>query len=330
MRIEAQVTSISWIPSEAVEGLTRLPFDMGLAHYDEPPPEVIESLEALRDQDRFRFANQLRAWIEVEDGRVTGFGHEGGGMIGATTMRVGSRQMTIAAVAFPDRRPEPTVGPDFVRFVQTAGGRTGVPAPRRVKHPPFIQVSAPLAWTTLALTIRADGSSEHEVVGASPFPRHWIYDGHDRLVQQTGLIDFKDWFLRAFGRHTPWGDEESPALVTEVETALEHELSTRIMRSGARPRIESPKAGATLMTQGEPGEELYLLLDGVASVEVDGKLLAHLGPGVVIGERALLEGGRRTSTVKAVTKCRVAVARAEDIEPEVLAELATHHRREEG
>src|SRR5258708_37185646 len=179
MRIEAQVTSISWIPSEAVEGLTRLPFDMGLAHYEEPPPEGIESLEALRDQDRFRFANRLRAWIEIEDGRVTGFGHKGGGMIGATTMRVGSRQMTIAAVAFPDRRPEPTVGPDFVRFVQTAGGRTGVPAPRRVKHPPFIQVTAPLAWTTLALTIRADGSSEHEVVGASPFPRHWIYDRDD-------------------------------------------------------------------------------------------------------------------------------------------------------
>ena len=70
MRIESSVTSLSWIPSEAVKGMTRLPFDMGVAHYDPPPPDVLEDLEALRKADRFRFANALRAWIEVEDGRV--------------------------------------------------------------------------------------------------------------------------------------------------------------------------------------------------------------------------------------------------------------------
>ena len=32
----------------------------------------------------------------------------------------------------------------MVRFTQTAGGRTGVPTPRRVNRPPFVQVSAPL------------------------------------------------------------------------------------------------------------------------------------------------------------------------------------------
>jgi len=31
MRIEASVTSISWIPSEAVEGLPKLPFTFGVA-----------------------------------------------------------------------------------------------------------------------------------------------------------------------------------------------------------------------------------------------------------------------------------------------------------
>ena len=43
----------------------------------------------------------------------------------------------------------PEVGDKWVRFVQTAGGRTGLPAPRRVRHPPFVQWRAPLAWTTL-------------------------------------------------------------------------------------------------------------------------------------------------------------------------------------
>ena len=58
MRIQSSVTSISWIPSEAIRGVTKLPFEMGLAHYDDPPPDHIDSLEALREADRFRFCNQ--------------------------------------------------------------------------------------------------------------------------------------------------------------------------------------------------------------------------------------------------------------------------------
>ncbi|HEV1997092.1 MAG TPA: cyclic nucleotide-binding domain-containing protein [Candidatus Dormibacteraeota bacterium] len=329
MRIESSVTSLSWIPSEAISGMSRLPFDMGVSHYDESPPEHIEDIEDLRRQDRFRFANHLNAWIEVEDGRIVGSGHSGGGLIGATTLRLGGRSMSVAAVAFPDRRPEPTVTDSSVRFIQTAGGRTGLPLPRKVKYPPFVQIQAPLAWTTLALTIHADGRVEKEVIGASTFPRHWIYDEHMRLVQKTGLIDWKSWTGKAFGSHTPWGDEDSPALVTEVETALEHELSAHFMRKGTRPDIRNLKIGHVLAAQGDPGEELFLLLDGVVSVEVDGELLAHLGPGVVLGERAVLESGRRTSSVKAVTAIRVAVIRPDEVEPSMLAELATHHRREE-
>ena len=194
MRIESSVTSISWIPSEAVRGMTRLPFEMGVAHYDEPPPDHVDDLDALREADRFRFANRLSAWIDVEGGRITGHGYSGGGHIGSTTMRLAGKVATFAAVAFPDRQQAPVVSDDSVRFVQTSGGRTGVPAPRRVKYPPFVQVSAPLAWTTLALTLHADGSSEHEVIGASPFPRHWIYDHDGRLVLKSGLVDFKDWY----------------------------------------------------------------------------------------------------------------------------------------
>src|SRR5207237_1554948 len=120
-----------------------------------------------------------------------------------------------------------------------------------------------------------------------------------------------------------------PALVTEVETALEHELSARIMRGGRKPQVRTLKAGQVLVREGDPGEEMYLLLDGVLSVEVGGQQLSHLGPGVVVGERALLEQGRRTSTLKTVTPVRVAVVRPDQVDPQVLTELATHHRREE-
>ena len=69
MRTESSVTSLSWIPSEAVAGGTRVAFDAGFTHYDEPPPDVIEDIEALRKADRFRFANVLSAWVEADAGR---------------------------------------------------------------------------------------------------------------------------------------------------------------------------------------------------------------------------------------------------------------------
>jgi hypothetical protein len=326
---ESSVTSISWIPSEAVTGLTRIPFEAGIAHYDDPPPEVINDLKALRDADRFRFANRLSAWIEVEDGSITGHGYTGGGMIGSTTMRLGGARMTFAAAALPDLQQEPVVGDGWVRFEQTCGGRTGVPAPRRVKHPPFVQVSAPLAWTTLRLTLHMDGTAERELVGSSPFPRHWIYDSEGRLVAKSGLTDFKDWYDHAFGKHTPWGGEESPALVTEVETALERELSERIMRGGAKPSIRKLKKGQALVEAGEVGTELFLLLDGMLAVEVGGEAVANVGPGAVLGERALLEAGTRTATLRALTACKVAAVNGEQVDPEFLRALATGHRREE-
>lgn len=329
MRIESSVTSISWIPSEAIKGMTKLPFSLGVAHYDDPPPEAIEDLEALRAADRFRFANHLRAWVDVEGGRVTGAGYGGGGMIGATTIRLGSRDLTVQAVALPDIRHEPQEIEDGVRFVQTAGGRTGVPAPRRVRRPPFVQISAPLAWTTLALTVYTDGRSEFEVVGASPFPRHWIYDASGKLAAKSGLIDFTDWYRKAFGKHSPWGDQDSPALVTAVETALERELSAHIMRGGQKPEIRRVKRGKTLTEQGQPGEELYLLLDGVLAVEVGGEKLAEVGPGSILGERAILEGGIRTSTLRAITPSKVAVARGDQLDPGALAEISKGHRRED-
>jgi Cyclic nucleotide-binding domain len=238
------------------------------------------------------------------------------------------KQATFAAVGFPDIRRDPEISPSSARFVQTAGGRPAIPAPRRVSHPPFVQLKGPTVWTTLALTLNADGTSRFELAGASPFPRHWVYDDTGRLTQKAGLTDFKEWYRHAFGKHTPWGDEDSRALVTTAETALERELSQLIMSGGEKPKIKKLRKGKTLIKQGEPGDEVFLLLDGVLAVELDGEPLAELGPGAILGERAVLEGGVRTSTLRAVTKCKVAVAPADRVDPDALTELSQLHRRE--
>ncbi|MDQ4098845.1 MAG: cyclic nucleotide-binding domain-containing protein [Actinomycetota bacterium] len=329
MRIESAVTSVSWIPSEAVEGATKLPFEIGVGHYDDPPPDVVGDLEALRAAGAFRFANDLRAWVEVKDGRIVDHGHSGRGYISSTLLRFGPLRVSFQPTAFPDLRSVPEVTDASARFVQTSGGRPGVPAPRFVQGKPFLQVLGPSVWTTLTLTIRADGSSKGELTGASPFPRHWVYDENGRLVAKSGLTDFREWYATAFGAHSPWGDRDSPVLMTTAETALERQLSATIMRGGAKPDLKRLQAGDVLVGQGESGEDLYLLLDGVLQVEVENERVGEVGPGAVIGERAVLEGGRRTATVRALTDCKVAVAAKDLIDRAALRELSAGHHRED-
>ena len=332
MRIESSVMSLSWIPSEAVSGLPKQVFEVGVTHYDPPPPDVIVGdgeVEELRSSGRFRFANRLDAWIEVRDGRVVDAGYGGGGLMGLTTVTVARKSARFQPVALPDIQRPPEIRGTEARFVQTTGGRAPIPAPRHVKHPPFFRLKPPDVWTTLALTIRADGTSDFEVLGASKFPRHWIFDGEGKLAAKAGLTEFKDWYRTSAGVHTPWGDEDSEALVTAVETALERQLSATIMQGGQKPEVRTVKQGKNLVEQGQSGDELFLLLDGVLQVIVDGEPIAEVGPGAIVGERAILESGERTGTLHALTKIRVAVARADQVDRAALEELSEGHRREE-
>src|SRR5690242_14678192 len=115
MRYESTVTSLSWIPSEAVTGGTRAAFEGGFTHYDDPPPGELagsgeQSTAGLRAADRFRFANELRAWIETDGaGRITGAGYaaDSGGLMGSTTVGVGLLHHTFQAIQLPDLRREP-------------------------------------------------------------------------------------------------------------------------------------------------------------------------------------------------------------------------------
>ena len=330
MRIEKSVTSITWIPSEAISGMPKLPFEMGVAHYDEPPPDQVEDLEALREADAFREANELRAWVEFDDdGKPTDHGYSGGDHIGVTRIKLGRRELAFPAVQYPLLQADPEVGEGWVKFRQSAGGHMGLPAPRRVSGKPFFRIKSASAWTTLALTISADGTSKHSLEGASPFPRHWLYDDSGKLVEKSGVIDFAEWYRESHGKNTPWGEEDSPAVTTAVESGLERELSASVMREGKQLERRNLEQGSALVTEGEEGRELFLLLDGVVDIEVNGDRVAEIGPGALLGERALLEGGKRTATIWAKTPIRVAVVPQDAIDESALPELAASHRREE-
>jgi CRP/FNR family transcriptional regulator, cyclic AMP receptor protein len=70
--------------------------------------------------------------------------------------------------------------------------------------------------------------------------------------------------------------------------------------------------GFVLTTQGGPGGECFVIGAGEATVTIDGRAVAEVGPGEPVGEMSLLDGGRRTATVTATTPMSVYVlSRAE-------------------
>lgn len=87
--------------------MTKLPFELGVTHYDDPPSEHLsgsDELEALRAARRFRFANELRAWVDVEDGAIVGHGQAGGAYLGITRVSM-SRAMASRPSPFPTSDP---------------------------------------------------------------------------------------------------------------------------------------------------------------------------------------------------------------------------------
>jgi CRP-like cAMP-binding protein len=102
------------------------------------------------------------------------------------------------------------------------------------------------------------------------------------------------------------------------------------MHAENKPTIRTLDAQETLVEQGAFGREIYLLLDGVMAVEIDGRVIGEVGPGAILGERAFLEEGRRTATLRAATRSRVAVASPEQLSETDLSGIAAGHHREGG
>src|SRR5262245_33142141 len=77
---------------------------------------------------------------------------------------------------------------------------------------------------------------------------------------------------------------------------------------GAKPRWLKP--GDALFIGGQPGEGCYRLERGLLKVVMtspDGKerILAMLGPGAIVGDLAMIDGGPRSASVFAVKDCEL-------------------------
>ncbi len=74
----------------------------------------------------------------------------------------------------------------------------------------------------------------------------------------------------------------------------------KIAKAGDEVTME---AGSLVVDQGQTGREAFVILKGSATVRRNGKKVATLGPGSVVGELSLLDHGPRTASVIADTDC---------------------------
>jgi CRP-like cAMP-binding protein len=66
-------------------------------------------------------------------------------------------------------------------------------------------------------------------------------------------------------------------------------------------------AGRTIAREGEPAHVAYVIISGQAAISVDGERVGTLGPGEMVGEMGLIDGGPRAATVTAETDMDVYV-----------------------
>jgi CRP-like cAMP-binding protein len=110
---------------------------------------------------------------------------------------------------------------------------------------------------------------------------------------------------------------------TSTDDKVKHLGSIELFRHCSRKDLEAVaaitteralEAGTVLCDQGRVARECFIVLDGSADVEINGRPVATIGPGEAIGEMGLLDHLPRSATVTARTPMSVYVIESDPFE----------------
>jgi CRP-like cAMP-binding protein len=73
--------------------------------------------------------------------------------------------------------------------------------------------------------------------------------------------------------------------------------------AGNEAELLRVEAGKIIFREGDPGDVVYVVLDGRVELHVNGQLVETVEPGGVLGEMALIEQAPRVATATARTAC---------------------------
>jgi MFS family permease len=95
------------------------------------------------------------------------------------------------------------------------------------------------------------------------------------------------------------------SLFAVLPVSVIENLAVRAQRGAFNP-------GEAIVAQGDEANAFYVIEDGTVAVDVDGARRREEGPGEYFGEIALLRGGTRTATVRALTPVTVVALERDD------------------
>ncbi len=124
-----------------------------------------------------------------------------------------------------------------------------------------------------------------------------------------------------------WGSSDGPPMhphditvQTKIETlmkinlfkALTYKETTQLLEV---IRIKHVEEDMELITEGDAGEEMYLILKGEVEVIIDGKLVTELKPGNYFGEMSLIDKSPRSATIRSKGACKLMHLEREELFP---------------
>lgn len=72
------------------------------------------------------------------------------------------------------------------------------------------------------------------------------------------------------------------------------------------PDIRAFRSGEPIFREGDPGDCMFVIVEGAVDIQVHGAVVDHLTAGSVFGEMALIDSLPRSGTALAATDCKLA------------------------
>jgi CRP-like cAMP-binding protein len=108
-------------------------------------------------------------------------------------------------------------------------------------------------------------------------------------------------------RMFPKGKKDSRAeVLKDIDLFSGSDTKTLAKITSITTEVEC-EPGRELCRQGTAGDQCFIIVEGWASLIIDGEEVGGVGPGSIVGELALLDPGPRTATVTAQTPMRLLV-----------------------